>query len=292
MCPNPHIFDRNGDFFVRFVNLLMNDTTFLLDEALSKLSEIRNLQLEMADPAFASKPQQFRTERESTLRQDERQASSYISLGNETLHMLQYLTSEPRIVEPFMAPEVVDRLAAMLTYNLKTLVGPKCTELKVKNPEKYRFDPKKLLSELIQIYLHLAHRKEFVQAVARDGRSYERRHFDRAAGILQRTRLAGQADIDSLMAFVAEVETAVRADMMMEEDMGEAPEEFLGVSKERSELIVRKPLTVRSLSSQTPSCSRSWKTRSCYRHPRASWTGLPFARTCFRTRTILSIGSR
>lgn len=42
--------------------------------------------------------------------------------------MLQYLSGE--VVEPFMVNEVVDRLAAMLDYNLAQLVGPKCTELK------------------------------------------------------------------------------------------------------------------------------------------------------------------
>lgn len=231
---------RNTDFFVRFVNLLMNDTTFLLDESLNKLAEIRNLQLEMADPAFQAKPQQYRTERESTLRQDERQATSYLSLGQETLHMLQYLTSEPRIVEPFMAPEVVDRLAAMMDYNLAALVGPRCTELKVKNPERYRFDPKKLLSELVQTYLHLAHRKEFVQAVAKDGRSYHKRHFDRAAGILTRTRVLGQGMVDELMAFANEVEKALKHEVAMEEEFEDAPDEFMGGLRESGTASARR----------------------------------------------------
>lgn len=41
---------RNVDFFVKFVNLLMNDTTFLLDESLSKLKEIGILQQELSVP--------------------------------------------------------------------------------------------------------------------------------------------------------------------------------------------------------------------------------------------------
>lgn len=65
------------------------------------------------------------------MRSLERQAQSYVALGSETVHMLQYLTAE--VVEPFMVTEVVDRLAAMLDYNLAQLVGPKCTELKVLN---------------------------------------------------------------------------------------------------------------------------------------------------------------
>ena len=45
--------------------------------------------------------------------------------------MFQYLTSEEQIVIPFMAPYIVDRLAAMLDFNLSAMVGPRCTELKV-----------------------------------------------------------------------------------------------------------------------------------------------------------------
>ncbi len=81
--------------------------------------------------------------------------------------MLQYLTGCSEMIDPFMAPEVVDRLAAMLDFNIQALCGPRCSELKVRNPEKYRFNPKELLNELIEIFLHLGHRDEFILAVAR-----------------------------------------------------------------------------------------------------------------------------
>lgn len=223
---------RDHEFFVRFVNLLMNDTTYLLDESIGKLIEIRNIQMEMADIGWQGRTNEHRAEREQTLRSDERQATSYLALGNETLHMLQYLTSEPAIVEPFMAPEVVDRLAAMMDFNLAALVGPRCTELKVKNPDKYRFDPKRLLSELVRTYLHLVKRNEFIAAVAKDGRSYAKRHFVRAAGILTRNRLAGEGDIQELMEFVGKVEGVLESEKAEEEDLGEAPDEFLGTKSE------------------------------------------------------------
>lgn len=41
---------KNDQFFVKFVALLMSDTTYLLDEALSKLKEIGNLQIELSKP--------------------------------------------------------------------------------------------------------------------------------------------------------------------------------------------------------------------------------------------------
>ncbi|KAJ3309150.1 hypothetical protein HDU76_003712 [Blyttiomyces sp. JEL0837] len=219
---------RNVDEFVKFVNLLMNDTTYLLDESLTKLAEIHKIQDEMADvETWNNTPQATRQEREGTLRQYERQASSYVALGNETVNMFQYLTAEEEVVTPFMAPYIVERLAAMLDFNLAALVGPRCTELKVKNPERYRFNPKALLTGIIDIFLHLAHRPEFVQAVARDGRSYKKEHFVRASEILSRHMLKNPVEIQNLMDFVQKVEDFIRNDQVEEEELGDVPDEFL-----------------------------------------------------------------
>ena len=215
---------RDSDFFVRFVNLLMNDTTFLLDESLSKLKEIGTIQQEILNGSQGTELQEL----QGRLAAAERQATSYMSLGNETVDMLAYLTRNPEIVGPFVSPDIVSRLAPMLDHNLKELVGARCAELKVRNPEKYRFNPKKLLSKLIDIFLHLAHRQEFVQAVARDGRSYSREIFSRAANILLQHRLKQDDEITKLKHFVNEVETSLQSEMALEEALGEAPDEFLG----------------------------------------------------------------
>ena len=42
---------NNGKQFIRFINMMMNDTTFLLDESLSALTRIHEVQEDMADPA-------------------------------------------------------------------------------------------------------------------------------------------------------------------------------------------------------------------------------------------------
>jgi ubiquitin conjugation factor E4 B len=140
--------------------------------------------------------------------------------------MLKYMTAE--VVDPFMSPEIVDRLAAMLDYNLAQLVGPKCTELKVSKPEKYHFQPRVLLSELIDIYLNLSERKEFVLAVSRDGRSYNKAYFSKAANIMLRFSLKGQDEVASLGRFVDRVEEAVKSGAEEEEELGDVPDEFLG----------------------------------------------------------------
>ncbi|KAH6571477.1 hypothetical protein BASA50_000657 [Batrachochytrium salamandrivorans] len=221
---------RDKEFFVKFVALLMNDTTYLLDEGLSKLKEIGGLQSELAVPLpenASNEVRQARQERESLMSQNERQALSYMSLSNETVHMLQYMTSHTDIVEPFMSNEIVERLAAMLDFNLVALAGPRCTELRVANPEKYRFDPKKLLSELVGIFIHLADRQEFVLAVAKDGRSFSTAVFDRAISILSKHRLKNEMEIAKLVEFVNNVEKTLLSEKLAEEEMGDVPDQFL-----------------------------------------------------------------
>jgi len=99
------------------------------------------------------------------LQTDERQCRSYLTLGRETVDMFHYLTEQIR--DPFLRPELVDRLSAMLNFNLTQLCGSKCKNLKVNNGEKYGWEPRRLLSQLVDIYLHLDC-KEFAAALAGD----------------------------------------------------------------------------------------------------------------------------
>lgn len=216
---------QNIDKFVRFVNLMINDVTYLMDESLSDLAQIHTIQQEMVDQAaWAALPLQQRREREGTLHNLERQATSYTQLGNSTVDMLKIFTAETK--EPFMMPEIVDRLTAMLDYNLDALVGPRCTDLIVDNKEKYHFNPRQLLSDVVQVYLNLSNQPEFARAVAGDGRSYRKELFETAAKKCSDKNLKSPTDIEQLMLFVVKVEAA-KVTLEAEDDLGEVPDEFL-----------------------------------------------------------------
>ncbi|EJC98051.1 uncharacterized protein FOMMEDRAFT_171416 [Fomitiporia mediterranea MF3/22] len=215
---------NDTDKFVRFVNLMINDVTYLMDESLSELTQIATIQNEMESPEWQTKSQEYRHEREGTLRSLERHASGYTTLGRSTVDMLKIFTAETKA--PFMVPEIVDRLAAMLDYNLDALVGPRCSDLKVKDREKYRFEPRKLLSDILQIYLNLSDQGEFVRAVANDGRSYRKELFESAASIARKRTLKTEDEIEQLRIFVVKVEE-MKATIEVEDDLGEVPDEFL-----------------------------------------------------------------
>ncbi|KAF9644135.1 hypothetical protein BDM02DRAFT_3272627 [Thelephora ganbajun] len=216
---------KRVDNFVRFVNLMINDVTYLMDESLNELTQIHNIETEMENTQeWEAKSLQYRREREGTLRSLERHASGYITLGRSTVDLLKIFTAETK--SPFMMPEIVGKLAAMLDYNLDALAGPKCRDLKVKNPEKYKFDPRALLSDIVQVFLNLSDEEEFAGAVAEDGRSYRKELFDGTVEILRRRTLKTEDEIEKLLVFVQKVEN-LKAMLEEEEDLGEVPDEFL-----------------------------------------------------------------
>nr|XP_009859036.1 ubiquitin conjugation factor E4 B isoform X1 [Ciona intestinalis] len=215
---------RSGNEFVRFVNMLINDTTFLLDESLDSLKRIHETQELMRDEKEWNKlNQEMRASKERQLQQDERQCKSYLTLTNETLNMLHYLTK--LVQKPFLRPELADRLAAMLNFNLLQLCGPKCNNLKVKQPEKYGFEPKKLVEQLTDLYLHLDC-PEFVSCLANDERSYSKELYETAVLRMEKSGIKTLMDIEHFKDLAMRVETCKVKLNKTEVDYGEIPDEF------------------------------------------------------------------
>ncbi|CDO95577.1 unnamed protein product [Kluyveromyces dobzhanskii CBS 2104] len=219
---------NNSDFFVRFVARMLNDLTFLLDEGLTTLADVHKLQLELENRAKGLPPtrEEETEELQNRLKSAERQAKSSCGLSEKSLVLFNIFTKH--IPKAFATAEVVDRLAAMLDYNLESLVGSKCRELKVKDPSKYQFNPKKLLQILATIYINLANEPEFIAAVARDGRSFKKELFKKAVHILSvKTGLFSEEECRKLLDFA---ESAEKNRLLEEEEdleLGDAPDEFL-----------------------------------------------------------------
>ena len=126
---------EEAPLFLRFVNLLMNDAIFLLDEALGFMKTIQEQQAERE--GWASLPAQERSENEQQYHHLGRMARYHNIMGKETIDVIDRLSSEIQAV--FTHSTMVDRIAAMLNYFLKNLVGPDRKNFKVKNVEDYDF---------------------------------------------------------------------------------------------------------------------------------------------------------
>lgn len=215
---------NSGKQFVRFINMLMNDTTFLLDESLETLKRIHEVQeiIENKDMLSLMTREQQQS-RQRQLMTDERQCRSYLTLARETVDMMHYLTAE--IQEPFLRPELSGRLAAMLNFNLQQLCGPKCKNLKVKNPDRYCWEPRRLLDQLTDIYLHLDS-DSFARAIAADERSYRRELFEDAACRMEKAMIKSRLQIEQFHKLSRKVNEVVIANLKREVDYSDAPDEF------------------------------------------------------------------
>ena len=216
---------QNVDFFVRFVNLMLNDVTFVLDESFTAFRLIHKLQLELkADDPTMSQDQ--RQQKEEELQGAQGRAKSYMQLTSETVQMFKMFTEA--LPDAFTMPEIVQRLADMLDYNLDALAGKNQRDLKVESPDQYGFAPAVLLSDIMSVYLNLKDKTSFHLAVARDGRSYKPLAFANAINIMNRTTsLKSPDELDTWRKLTATIAATKEADDQAEEDLGEIPDDFL-----------------------------------------------------------------
>lgn len=222
--------------------MLVNDAIYLLDEGMKKLPEVRQTLQAMENvEVWNSQPPQEQSERENALRQSEDVLRQDLLLANVHIDLMEYTTAE--ITRAFLLPEMVERIATMLNYFLRFLVGPERKQLKVPNPDKYGWDPKKMLSQIMKIYMHLAMADEragasggggsgnvggnFATSVVRDGRSYSQELFLEAQAIAERYNLLTLEEVEYFQNFIEKLQTQVTADAKEDEMLGEIPDEFL-----------------------------------------------------------------
>ncbi|KAF3783761.1 putative ubiquitin conjugation factor E4 [Nymphaea thermarum] len=214
--------------YLNFLNFLINDSIFLLDESLNRILELKEIEAEMSNTAeWERRPAQERQDRTRQLHAQENIIRIDMKLANEDLGMLAF-TSE-QITAPFLLPEMVERVANMLNYFLLQLVGPQRRALSLKDPEKYEFRPKKLLKQIVDIYVHLAKgdkEEVFPVAISKDGRSYNDQLFTAAADVLRKIGEDGRL-IQAFVELGNKAKAAASKAMDVEAALGDIPEEFL-----------------------------------------------------------------
>ena len=171
--------------FLQFVNLLINDAIYLLDEGLSYMAQLKEQQRARgSDGSWPQEAVQQRQQREATYQHITMLARFHNMMGKETIRILEMLTH--RIEAVFVHPTIVDRVASMLNYFLLHLVGPKKRDFKVKDFGDYEFEPAELVGCICKIYCHLSRVELFCSAVSRDGRSYSPQLFQLAQDVLSK----------------------------------------------------------------------------------------------------------
>ena len=179
--------------FLRFINLLMNDAIFLLDEALGYMNQLREAERQKKSEEWTRLTPQQRAEADMTNTRIGRLARFHNVLSLSTIGTLTWLTDEIKTI--FCHSTLVDRIANMLNYFLEHLVGPKKGKFNVTDKNDYEFKPREILEKICQIYINLGNESnkkfnEFCTAVSSDGRSYNENLLPQATYILFRTGMS------------------------------------------------------------------------------------------------------
>lgn len=115
-----NINSAQAPLFLRFINLLINDAIFLLDEGLGYMSKLKALQAERDTAGGQWTPQQ-----QANYRHMGQLARFHNVIGMNTIDTLAWLTRDIKTI--FCSDTMVDRVAGMLNYFLKYL-GKKAIE--------------------------------------------------------------------------------------------------------------------------------------------------------------------
>uniref|UniRef100_A0A2C9LVW6 Ubiquitin conjugation factor E4 A n=1 Tax=Biomphalaria glabrata TaxID=6526 RepID=A0A2C9LVW6_BIOGL len=217
MCSEPPL-------FLRFINLLVNDATFLLDEALIYICKIKEKQQERERGDWRSLPEAQRHQEEANLQHISRLAQYHNVMGSATISSLRLITEEIKSI--FCHPTFVDRMASMLNYFLVRLVGPRQKDFSVKDKESIEFKPQETVSNISSIYLNLQSSDLFCQAVFQDERSYSSNLFAQATEVMAKIGESSQAVAD-FMLLDEKIKKMQSTKLSEEQALADAPEEFL-----------------------------------------------------------------
>ena len=241
--------EENAEGFLKFINQLLNDSTYLLDEGIDTLIEIRRREAggesvdELGQTGSAGlgvqreiNEEEDRTEEGEDIyrrsRTDPKEhCKQYMKLGHRTVKTLYLMAVEaPKVL--VQSEVVLQQLTQhFLDANLERLVGAKCMELKAKSGakdfEEYNFDPKLLLSQICTIYTVLAREApaKTRRFVAEDGRYYKPESFKKALRIVKRERILKAEIIKDFEEFargLAEKEMQMQAEAEVD-----IPDEYL-----------------------------------------------------------------
>ncbi|XP_055912261.1 ubiquitin conjugation factor E4 A [Eupeodes corollae] len=209
--------------FLRFINLLINDAIFLLDESLSNMQQIRQQQAAQEKGEWEALPANEREQNVSNLELLRMLAKIYNTVGRDTINILKLITTEIKVI--FSHKSMVDRIASMLNYFLLNLVGPNKGKFKVKDKNELKFDPAHTVMEICRIYINLSDCDSFCLAVSQDGRSYSSSLFEYAETVL--IRICGGQLIGEMEEFAIKVKNIEQKYKADQEALTNVPDEYL-----------------------------------------------------------------
>lgn len=240
------------DDFYKFASQLLNDTTYLLEEGLDTLIAIRKRENEPEDevaPAVSSADgtaglgveRQVEEDDQNDQGQDiyrrsrhdpKEHCKQYMRMGHQTmstLHQMCKQTSQILVNDKVVIEQMI---TSCLDPSLDRLVGPKCLQLKGEKSRYdfalFEFDPKKLLYQILEMYVFLGRGStdKIAKILSEDQRYYRPETLRKAISIARREHLITPEilkEFEDFAKFTNEYATELKNVM----DSVTVPDEFL-----------------------------------------------------------------
>ena len=170
--------NHHSDDATQMLTLLMLDVSYLIDEVIQRLIDIRIYQeLKDNNELWNSKTDEQRTEEDNKFAENDRMLKSECRLLNHSLGFMTIICS--CLQKYFIKEEKAERLANLLNYCLDEFTA-KSSQLNIKNKNDYEFNPSYIMESIIKIFSYFVDYEEFIEFVVTDQRAYKYENFTKA----------------------------------------------------------------------------------------------------------------
>ena len=170
--------DKHSDDATQMLTLLMGDVTYLIDEVIQRLIDIRNYQ-ELKDnkELWNAKTEEQKAAEDNKFAENDRMLKAECRLLNHSLGFMTIICS--CLQKYFIKEEKAERLANLMNYCLDEFTA-KSSQLKIKNKNDYEFNPSYIMESIIKIFAYFVDYQEFIEFVVSDERAYKYENFTKA----------------------------------------------------------------------------------------------------------------
>ncbi|CTQ41375.1 E4 ubiquitin-protein ligase UFD2 [Babesia microti strain RI] len=248
-----NLVDTDNQLFVHLLHLLLNDMSFLIEEVVSLLTEIKRRE-NQPDPqnnvdtdtsnvfnsntnsGTSTNPNNGDDNENNEQILDEggdNRSSSFQMLKSRARSTVTYGLKVCKLVGLFSelfktyildSPIILPQVVTCLNNCIDNLVGPNCLKLKVKNMTEYNFDPREWLRSIMSCYNNLnSNMHVFCKSIAAEERYYNHNTFKKALRIARRENMFPSKILANFQVMIETVQQFA-SNLTIEVDI---PEEFL-----------------------------------------------------------------
>ena len=170
--------DKHSDDANQMLTLLMGDVSYLSDETIQRLTDIKKYQ-ELKDnkELWNSKTEEDKKREDDKFTENDRLLKSECRLLNHSLGFMTIICS--CLQKYFIKEKKAERLATLLNYCLDEFTS-KSSQLKIKNKKDYEFSPSYIMESLIKIYSYFDDYETFIEFIVSDESYYKYDNFIKA----------------------------------------------------------------------------------------------------------------